>query len=95
MLFNPGSDLRLYSFLRKLDNCTHHGNHTSVSLPGEILGHSLQDLINYFQPTVETLDHEATQHNIVVLKNRQNMFQEEVNLHVNEWMSVICLLLLN
>ncbi|XP_056903963.1 ryanodine receptor 2-like isoform X5 [Takifugu flavidus] len=63
-------------FVRKLDNCT-HGNHTSVGLTRELLGHSLQDLINYFQPTVETLDHEATQHTMVVLKNRQNMFQEE------------------
>lgn len=45
--------------------------------------HSLQDLITYFQPTPESLDHEAKQHNMVVLKNRQNMFQEEVGLPVN------------
>lgn len=44
---------------------------------------SLQDLISYFYPTPETLDHEAKRHNLVVLKNRQNMFQEEVNLFVN------------
>lgn len=48
-----------------------------------MMKHSLQDLISYFYPTPETLDHEAKQHNMVVLKNRQNMFQEEVNLHVN------------
>lgn len=55
----------------------------SVSLPGEMMKHSLQDLISYFYPTLETLDDEAKQHNMVVLKNRQNMFQEEVNLQVN------------
>lgn len=45
--------------------------------------HSLQDLISYFHPPPETLDHEAKRHNMVVLKNRQNMFQEEVILLVN------------
>lgn len=48
-----------------------------------MMKHNLQDLISYFYPTSETLDDEAKQHNMVVLKNRQNMFQEEVNLQVN------------
>lgn len=44
---------------------------------------SLQDLISYFYPTPETVEHEAKCHNTVVLKNRQNMFQEEVSLRMN------------
>lgn len=48
-----------------------------------MMKHSLQDLISYFHPTSETLDYEAKRHSTVVLKNRQNMFQEEVNLRVN------------
>lgn len=76
----------LYSSLRSLDNYSQHGSHASASLPGEIMEHSLQDLITYFQPAVETLDYEAKEHNMVVLKNRQNMFQEEVNLHLSGWM---------
>lgn len=75
--------ISLFFTLRNLDNYNQHGSHASVGLPGEIMEHSLQDLISYFQPTVETLDYEAKQHNTVVLKNRQNMFQEEVNLHLS------------
>lgn len=44
--------------------------------------HSLQDLISYFYDSPETLDHEAKRHNMVVLKDRQKMFQEEVKLRV-------------
>lgn len=54
----------------------------SVSLPMEIVTRSLQDLINYFQPPLDRLDHEAKQNNMTALKNRQNMFQEEVNLYM-------------
>ncbi|XP_070696712.1 ryanodine receptor 2 [Pempheris klunzingeri] len=53
------------------------GNLTSVSLPMEIVTHSLQDLINYFQPPPERLTREAKQNIMKALKNRQNMFQEE------------------
>lgn len=49
-----------------------------------MMKHSLQDLISYFYPTPETLDH--------VLKNRQNMFQEEVNLRVNHCKTFVALL---
>lgn len=44
---------------------------------------SLQDLIKYFQPPLDGLDHQAKQNIITGLKNRQNMFQEEVNLYLN------------
>ncbi|XP_041802824.1 ryanodine receptor 2-like [Chelmon rostratus] len=64
-------------FIRKLDGFSQHGNLMSVSLPMEIVTCSLQDLINYFQPPPEELDHEAKQNNMSALKNRQNMFQEE------------------
>lgn len=55
------------------------GNLPSVSPPMEIVACSLKDLIHYFLP-LEGLSHEAKQNNMTALKNRQNMFQEEVNL---------------
>ncbi|XP_068576132.1 ryanodine receptor 2 isoform X5 [Cebidichthys violaceus] len=64
-------------FVRKLDSFKQQGNLTAVSLPMEIVTCSLQDLINYFQPPLEGLGHEAKQNNMAALKNRQNMFQEE------------------
>uniref|UniRef100_A0A671YWR5 Ryanodine receptor 2 n=1 Tax=Sparus aurata TaxID=8175 RepID=A0A671YWR5_SPAAU len=64
-------------FIRKLDGFSQQGNLTSVSLPMEMVTCSLQDLINYFQPPPEGLDHEAKQNNKTALKNRQHMFQEE------------------
>lgn len=63
---------------RKLNGLSQQGNHTTVSLPVEMLTCSLQDLISYFQPTPESLDHEAKQNNMTMLKNRQSMFQKEV-----------------
>uniref|UniRef100_H3C4X6 Ryanodine receptor 2b (cardiac) n=1 Tax=Tetraodon nigroviridis TaxID=99883 RepID=H3C4X6_TETNG len=65
------------NFIRKQDSCSQHGNQVSVCSPGEMMKRSLQDLISYFYPTPETVEHEAKCHNMVVLKNRQNMFQEE------------------
>ncbi|XP_070398109.1 ryanodine receptor 2 isoform X1 [Nothobranchius furzeri] len=59
-------------FLRNLDSLTHEAN-----LPMEIITHSLQDLINYFQPPMEEIGHEAKQKKMTALKKRQNMFQEE------------------
>ncbi|XP_044070697.1 ryanodine receptor 2 isoform X3 [Siniperca chuatsi] len=64
-------------FIRKLDGFSQQGNLTAVSLPVEIVTRSLQDLVNYFHPPPEGLDHEAKQNNMTALKNRQNMFQEE------------------
>lgn len=39
---------------------------------------SLQDLIFYFRPPEEELEHEDKQFKLRSLKNRQNLFQEEV-----------------
>lgn len=41
---------------------------------------SLQDLIFYFRPPEEELEHEEKQFKLRSLKNRQNLFQEEVEL---------------
>uniref|UniRef100_A0A667ZYR6 Ryanodine receptor 2b (cardiac) n=1 Tax=Myripristis murdjan TaxID=586833 RepID=A0A667ZYR6_9TELE len=46
-------------------------------LPVETVRFSLQDLIDYFQPPGEGLDHDAKQNSMTALKNRQNLFQEE------------------
>lgn len=40
---------------------------------------SLQDLIFYFRPPEEELEHEDKQFKLRSLKNRQNLFQEEVS----------------
>ncbi|GAA6081936.1 ryanodine receptor 1-like isoform X1 [Tachysurus ichikawai] len=47
----------------------------SLPLDGVIL--SLQDLIHYFQPPEEELEHEEKQTKLRSLRNRQNLFQEE------------------
>lgn len=39
---------------------------------------SLQDLIFYFRPPEEELEHEEKQTKLRSLRNRQNLFQEEV-----------------
>ncbi|XP_041645474.1 ryanodine receptor 2 [Cheilinus undulatus] len=64
-------------FIRKLDASSQKENITLISLSIEKVTHSLQDLISYFQPPEEGLDHEARQNKMTTLKNRQNMFQEE------------------
>ena len=48
----------------------------SLPLEGVIL--SLQDLIFYFRPPDEELEHEEKQTKLRSLRNRQNLFQEEV-----------------
>uniref|UniRef100_A0A3Q3MUI7 Ryanodine receptor 2b (cardiac) n=1 Tax=Mastacembelus armatus TaxID=205130 RepID=A0A3Q3MUI7_9TELE len=63
-------------FIRNLNDFCQQGNLPSVSLLIETVMCSLQDLIKYFQPPPERLGHEAKQ-NMMVVKNRQNMFQEE------------------
>lgn len=50
----------------------------SVSLPLEGVILSLQDLIFYFRPPEEELEHEEKQTKLRSLRNRQNLFQEEV-----------------
>lgn len=50
----------------------------SVSLPLDAVILSLQDLIFYFHPPEEELEHEEKQTKLRSLRNRQNLFQEEV-----------------
>lgn len=45
---------------------------------------SLQDLIFYFRPPEEELEHEDKQFKLRSLKNRQNLFQEEVRLSTDK-----------
>uniref|UniRef100_A0A3B3DVI6 Ryanodine receptor 1a (skeletal) n=1 Tax=Oryzias melastigma TaxID=30732 RepID=A0A3B3DVI6_ORYME len=47
------------------------------SLPMDAVALSLQDLIFYFRPPEEELEHEDKQFKLRSLKNRQNLFQEE------------------
>ncbi|XP_076024958.1 ryanodine receptor 1-like isoform X1 [Genypterus blacodes] len=47
------------------------------SLPMDTVALSLQDLIFYFRPPEEELEHEDKQFKLRSLKNRQNLFQEE------------------
>uniref|UniRef100_H3CXC1 Ryanodine receptor 1 n=1 Tax=Tetraodon nigroviridis TaxID=99883 RepID=H3CXC1_TETNG len=47
------------------------------SLPMDTVVLSLQDLIFYFRPPEEELEHEEKQFKLRSLKNRQNLFQEE------------------
>lgn len=65
--------------IRKLDSCQHE-NILPVRLPVEKVTRSLQDLILYFQAPPEWIDHETKQNGLILLKNRQNMFQQEVNI---------------
>jgi len=50
----------------------------SPSLPLDSIVLSLQDLIFYFRPPDEDLEHEEKQTKLRSLRNRQNLFQEEV-----------------
>lgn len=62
----------------------------AVSLPLEGVILSLQDLIFYFRPPDEELEHEEKQTKLRSLRNRQNLFQEEVMLpHKVERLSIM------
>uniref|UniRef100_A0A8C3QTN9 Ryanodine receptor 2 n=1 Tax=Cyanoderma ruficeps TaxID=181631 RepID=A0A8C3QTN9_9PASS len=50
---------------------------STIDLPIESVSLSLQDLIGYFHPPDEHLEHENKQNRLRALKNRQNLFQEE------------------
>uniref|UniRef100_A0A8C1M1U5 Ryanodine receptor 1a (skeletal) n=1 Tax=Cyprinus carpio TaxID=7962 RepID=A0A8C1M1U5_CYPCA len=50
---------------------------SSSSLPLDAVVLSLQDLIFYFRPPEEELEHEEKQTKLRSLRNRQNLFQEE------------------
>lgn len=49
---------------------------TALPIEGVVL--SLQDLIGYFEPPSEELQHEEKQSKLRSLRNRQSLFQEEV-----------------
>lgn len=53
---------------------------------------SLQDLIFYFRPPDEELEHEEKQFKLRSLKNRQNLFQEEVESKITADWSLISVL---
>lgn len=68
---------------RDLD-CLGVKNRALVSLPVEEVLQTLNDLIAYFQlPDVE-LEHEERQIKLRSLKNRQNLFKQEVSFTMNE-----------
>lgn len=74
------SSLPLFSlYSRGLDALSKKGKTSTLDLPIESVSLSLQDLIGYFQPPDEHLEHEDKQNRLRALKNRQNLFQEEVN----------------
>ncbi|XP_062858851.1 ryanodine receptor 2 isoform X2 [Trichomycterus rosablanca] len=64
-------------FIRGLDTLSKRGKTSKLDLPIESVSLSLQDLIGYFQPPDEHLEHEDKQNRLRALKNRQNLFQEE------------------
>lgn len=68
----------LFNLSRRLDDLTHRANVAAVDLPIEMLRLSLCDLIGYFRLPDECWSHETRQSSSGALKNRQNLFQEEV-----------------
>lgn len=66
------------SYSRGLDALSKKVKSSAVDLPIESVSLSLQDLIGYFHPPDEHLEHEDKQNRLRALKNRQNLFQEEV-----------------
>lgn len=64
--------------LRGLDIVRKKGRTSTLDLPIDSVSLSLQDLIGYFQPPGDHLEHEDKQNRLRALKNRQNLFQEEV-----------------
>nr|XP_045007932.1 ryanodine receptor 2 isoform X5 [Jaculus jaculus] len=64
-------------FIRGLDALSKKTKGPTVDLPIESVSLSLQDLIGYFHPPDEHLEHEDKQNRLRALKNRQNLFQEE------------------
>eukprot|EP00064_Thunnus_orientalis_P011413 superscaffoldBa00001648_g11444 len=64
-------------FIRGLDTLRKKGKSSTFDLPIDSVSLSLQDLIGYFQPPGDHLEHEDKQNRLRALKNRQNLFQEE------------------
>lgn len=68
-------------YFRGLDALSKKVKASTVDLPIESVSLSLQDLIGYFHPPDEHLEHEDKQNRLRALKNRQNLFQEEVSFY--------------
>lgn len=70
--------------------CCSGNNRTAapVTLPIEEVLQTLHDLIAYFQPPAEEMQHEDKQNKLRSLKNRQNLFKEEVSQErqTNDWL---------
>ena len=66
-------------YSRGLDFLSKKGKTSTLDLPIESVSLSLEDLIGYFQPPEDHLEHEDKQNRLRALKNRQNLFQEEVD----------------
>uniref|UniRef100_A0A8D3BQL3 Ryanodine receptor 2 n=1 Tax=Scophthalmus maximus TaxID=52904 RepID=A0A8D3BQL3_SCOMX len=64
-------------FIRGLDTLRRKGKSPTLDLPIDSVSLSLQDLIGYFHPPGDHLEHEDKQNRLRALKNRQNLFQEE------------------
>ncbi|NXE89586.1 RYR2 protein, partial [Menura novaehollandiae] len=64
-------------FIRGLDALSRKVKSSTIDLPIESVSLSLQDLIGYFHPPDDHLEHENKQNRLRALKNRQNLFQEE------------------
>lgn len=65
-------------FLRDLDSLGGK-NRVAVALPIEEVLQTLSDLITYFQLPDAELEHEEKQIKLRSLKNRQNLFKQEVS----------------
>ena len=70
----------LLSPLRDLD-CLGAKNRALVALPIEEVLQTLNDLITYFQLPDAELEHEEKQIKLRSLKNRQNLFKQEVSFY--------------
>ncbi|XP_043930092.1 ryanodine receptor 3 [Protopterus annectens] len=65
-------------FIRGLDSISGKNRVSApIALPIEETAQTLQDLITYFMPPEEDLEHEEKQNKLRSLKNRQNLFKEE------------------
>lgn len=65
-------------FIRGLDALGKKAKAPAADLPIESVSLSLRDLTGYLHPPDEQLEHEDRQNRLRALKNRQNLFQEEV-----------------
>ena len=59
-------------------------NRALVALPVEEVLQTLNDLITYFQLPDAELEHEERQIKLRSLKNRQNLFKQEVSVSIKE-----------